>query len=143
MVVANNKIDAKKSRQTDNDFDDHADAAVPCGAHRLMKFIQGFTWSHWMPPSGEFLHRIAMAAAMVDDFGWKHKTLTKNDFLLATYVRPKPKPGDNFGTRSGPFTHLINTTSFINMWDAMIGAEELANISSYQTLWGDKKYKNY
>jgi hypothetical protein len=24
-------------------FDDHADAAVQCGAHRLMKHIQGFT----------------------------------------------------------------------------------------------------
>jgi hypothetical protein len=25
------------------------------------------------------------------------------------------------------------------MWNAMIGAEELVVISSYQTLWGDKK----
>jgi hypothetical protein len=33
-----------------------------------------------MPPSGECSHRIAAAAAMVDDFGRKHKTLTKNYF---------------------------------------------------------------
>jgi hypothetical protein len=42
--------------------------------------IQGFTRSHWMPPSGEFLHRIAAAAAMVNDFGRKHETLTKKYF---------------------------------------------------------------
>jgi hypothetical protein len=64
----------------DDDIDGHGDAAVRRGAHRKMKHIQGFTRSHWMPPSGEFLHRIAVAAAMVDDFGRKHKTLTKNYF---------------------------------------------------------------
>jgi hypothetical protein len=30
--------------------------------------IQGFTQSHWMPPLGECLRRIAPAAAMVDEF---------------------------------------------------------------------------
>ena len=49
------------------------------GCH-LMEHIQGFTQSHWMPPSGECSHRIAAAAAMVEDFGRKHKTLTKNYF---------------------------------------------------------------
>jgi hypothetical protein len=38
---------------------------------------QGFTRSQWMPPSGECLHCIVAAAAMVDNFGRKHKTLTK------------------------------------------------------------------
>jgi hypothetical protein len=33
-----------------------------------MDHIQGFTRSHWMQPSGEFLRRIAPAAAMVDEF---------------------------------------------------------------------------
>jgi hypothetical protein len=45
-----------------------------------MNYNQGFTQSQWMPPSGECLHCIAAAAAMVDDFGRKHKTLTKNYF---------------------------------------------------------------
>jgi hypothetical protein len=49
------------------------------GRH-LMEHIQGFTRSHWMPPSGECSHPIAAAAAMVEDFGRKHKTLTKNYF---------------------------------------------------------------
>jgi hypothetical protein len=33
-----------------------------------------------MLPSGECSHRIAAAAALVEDFGRKHKTLTKNYF---------------------------------------------------------------
>ncbi len=49
-------------------------------AHRPMEHIQGFTRSHWMPPSGECLRRIAPAAAMVDDFEKTHKTLTKHNF---------------------------------------------------------------
>jgi len=42
--VANNEIDAtKKNRQINDDFDDHEDEAVRCGAHCLMKHNQGFT----------------------------------------------------------------------------------------------------
>jgi hypothetical protein len=33
-----------------------------------------------MTPSGECLYCIAVAAAMVDDFGRKHKTIKKNIF---------------------------------------------------------------
>jgi hypothetical protein len=67
------KLMRQKCRQIDNDFDDHADAAVQCGVHLPMKHNQGFTRSQWMLPSGECLHRIAAAAAMVDDFGRKKK----------------------------------------------------------------------
>ena len=69
--------------QINDDLDDHADAVVRCGAHRPMKHNQGFTQSQWMPPLGECSHRIAAAAAIVDDFGQKHKTLTKNLFLAS------------------------------------------------------------
>jgi len=58
----------KKCRRIPGDFDGHVDAAVRREAHRPMEHIQGFTRSHWMPPSGECLRRIAPAAAMVDDF---------------------------------------------------------------------------
>jgi len=33
-----------------------------------MEHINGFTQSHWMPPSGESLRRIVPAAATIDDF---------------------------------------------------------------------------
>ena len=69
--------DNKKCRQITGNFDCHADAALRCGAHRPIEHILGFTRSHWMLPTGECLHRIATAAAMVDEFGRKHKTLIK------------------------------------------------------------------
>ena len=58
----------KKCRQIDNNFDGHSNAAVLRGAHRPMERIQGFTISHWMPPSGKCLRRIALMAAMIDEF---------------------------------------------------------------------------
>jgi hypothetical protein len=57
-----------KCRQIDDDFDNHADAALWCGAHHPMKHNHDFTLSQWMPPLGECLRCIAPAAAMVDDF---------------------------------------------------------------------------
>jgi hypothetical protein len=38
-----------------------------------MKHIQGFTGSHWMPPSGECLQRITPSAAVVNEFVEKKK----------------------------------------------------------------------
>jgi len=49
--------DNKKCRRIAGDFDGHGDRAHP-----------GFTRSHWTPPSGECLRRIAPSAAMVEDF---------------------------------------------------------------------------
>ena len=34
------------------------------GAYHPMQHDQGFTKSHWTPPSGDYLLRIALAAAM-------------------------------------------------------------------------------
>ena len=75
--------DNTKCRQIAGDFDCHADAAVRCGAHRPMKHIQGFTRSHWMPPSGECLRRIAPAAAMVDEFVETTQNTNKKLFLAS------------------------------------------------------------
>jgi len=58
----------QKCRQIDGNFDCHGNAAVQRGAHCLIEYIQGFTRSHWMPPSGECLRCIAQAAAMVKEF---------------------------------------------------------------------------
>ena len=82
MVVANNQInDNRKCRHIVGSFNGHAYALVRWGAHCPMEHIPGFTRSHWMTPSGKCgLHRIAPAAAMVDELGAKHKTLTTNYF---------------------------------------------------------------
>ena len=45
-------------------FDGHADISKRYGAHRPMKHDQGYTGSHWTPPSGNYSLRIAPAAAM-------------------------------------------------------------------------------
>jgi hypothetical protein len=44
-------------------YDGHADALEQYGVHRLIQHDQGFTRSHWMPPSGNYLLRIAPEAA--------------------------------------------------------------------------------
>ena len=46
---------------------------------------------------------------------------------------------ENFIPQNGPSTQLIDVTSFVQMWNAMIGAEELAVIYSYQTFSADKQ----
>jgi hypothetical protein len=60
--------DAKKYTHFAGNFHCHGDVAVKFGAHCPIEHISGFTRSHWMPPSGKCLGRIALAAAMVDDF---------------------------------------------------------------------------
>ena len=57
----------EKCRQIADDFDCHAYVAVQCGAHRPIDHIPGFTRSHWMLTLGECSHRIAAAAALVDE----------------------------------------------------------------------------
>ena len=50
------------------------------GAHRPIEHIPGFNRSHWMPLLVKCLNCIAAAAAMVNNFGQKLKTLPKNYF---------------------------------------------------------------
>jgi hypothetical protein len=75
----------KKCRRIAGDFDCHADAVVRRGAHRPIEHIQGFTRSHWMPPSGECLHRIVPAAAMVDGFVETTLNTNKTQLLPSIY----------------------------------------------------------
>jgi hypothetical protein len=82
MVVGTIKINNdKKCKEITGDFDHHVDAAIQFGEHCTMEHIQGFSRSHCMPSSGKCLRRIAPAAAMVDDFGCKHKSTTKTQLL--------------------------------------------------------------
>jgi hypothetical protein len=81
MVVGGNGIkEDKKCRESAGDFDHHVDAAVQCRVHRPMEHILGFTRSHWMPPSGECLHCIAPAAAMVDKYIENTQNTNKKHF---------------------------------------------------------------
>ena len=44
-------------------FDGHGEALKQHMRHLPMQHVQGYTWSHWMPPSGNYSLRIAPAAA--------------------------------------------------------------------------------
>jgi len=46
-------------------FDGHAKALKRYMRHRPMQHVQGYTGSHWTPPSGDYSLRIALAAARV------------------------------------------------------------------------------
>jgi hypothetical protein len=78
MVVGNNESTAKTN--AGESLAISIAMAMQRTATRLMKQIQGFTQSHWMPQSVECLCRIALAATMVNNLNETHKTLTKHNF---------------------------------------------------------------
>jgi hypothetical protein len=43
-------------------FDGHGSAPEQYRRHRPMQHVQGYSRSHWMPPSGDYLLRITPAA---------------------------------------------------------------------------------
>jgi hypothetical protein len=107
--------------------------------HRPMEHIPGFTRSHWMLPLGKCLHLITPAAAMVNKYIKNTQNTNKKLFLASDYGTNRSLVVyENFIPQKGPSTQLIDATSCIKMCDATIGAEELADISSYQTLSADK-----
>ena len=78
MVVRNNE-----SMAIDGNFDCHGNAAVRRRAHCLIEHVQGFTGSHWMPPSVKCSHRIAPAAAMVNEFVETTQNTNKTQLLAS------------------------------------------------------------
>ena len=115
MVVGDSESTAtKKCRQIDGDFDGHGDASVRRGTHRPIDHIQGFIRSHWMPPSGECLRRIAPAAAMVKEFEKNTLNTNKTQLLASNYGTFRALVVcENFVTRKGPSTHVIDATSVV------------------------------
>ncbi len=70
---------------------------------------------------------------------WKHTKPNKKLFLASDYGTHRSLVvHENVIPQKRPSTQLINATSCVKMCDATIGAEELADISSYQTLSADK-----
>ncbi len=56
-------------------FDGHDDRMVQCRVHCPMKHVQGYLRSHWTPPLGKYLPRIAPVDAMDIDFGVKNQVV--------------------------------------------------------------------
>ena len=104
----------KKCRRIDGNFYCHGDAAVRRGAHRPMEHVQGFTGSHWMPPSGKCLRRIAPAAAMVNEFVETTQNTNKTQLLASNYSTFRALViSENFIPQNEPSTQLIDATSFV------------------------------
>ncbi len=61
-------------------FDGHGEALKQHMRHLLMQHVQGYTRSHWTPPSGNYSLRIASAAARAT----ANKTKMKNVSTLLT-----------------------------------------------------------
>jgi hypothetical protein len=71
---------------------------------------------------------------------WNDTNTNKTHFLASNYGTFRALVVcENFIPQNGPSTQVIDATSFVLMWNTTIGAEELAIISSYQTLSVDKK----
>jgi len=77
----------KKYTRFAGHFDDHADAPVGCGTHCPIEHNQGFTWSHWTLPSGNYSHRTALAAAMVIDGNDTQNTKANCCCFSGTFLR--------------------------------------------------------
>jgi hypothetical protein len=71
----------------------------------------------------------------------KHKITNKAQLLASNYHTCFFPNQLTFGTQTGPSTQLIDQTSDLKICDATNGAEELADISSYQTLSEDTNSK--
>jgi hypothetical protein len=54
-------------------FDGHGSPPVQYKAHHPMQHVQGYSRSHWTPPSGDYLLHIAPAAARAT----ANKTMTQ------------------------------------------------------------------
>jgi hypothetical protein len=86
-----------------------------------MEEIQGHTGSHWMPPSGAYLHRIATEIAMVLIFGIKNRVVVFASFEASVQT-----------AQNRPSTQLIEATSCVDEWHVTIGEQALDYILRYQ-----------
>jgi hypothetical protein len=82
-----------------------------------------------MPPSGEYLPRIAPTDAMAINFSENNQVVALWKSLSEASVKK---------AQNGPSTQLIKATSCVERSNATMKAEELTYLSSYQTLPTDK-----
>ncbi len=69
--------------------------------------------------------------------------ITNKTKLLASDCMVAQAKSCMLGTQKGPSTHIIDATSCVKMRDSFIKEEELAHISSYQTLSANKNLESY
>jgi hypothetical protein len=85
-------------------FDGHGGPPVQYEAHPLMQHVQGYSGSHWMPPSGNYLLLIAPAAARATG---KQTTMNKYTYFASCFDGHGNAPVCNraFPDEGGPGLH--------------------------------------
>jgi len=79
-----------------------------------MEHIQGFTRSHWMPPLGKCLRRIALVAVMVDEFVETTQNTNKTQLLDSNYGTFQALVVcENLVPQNSSSTQVIDATSCI------------------------------
>ncbi len=92
-----------------------------------------------MPLLGKCLRRIAPGATKANKYIENTQNTNKKLFLASDYsTNWSLVVYENLIPQKGPSTQLTDATSYVNMCDSTIGAEELSNILRYQTLSADK-----
>ena len=92
-------------------------APVRCQAHHQMQHVQGYLRSHWMPSLGKYSPHIAPVDAMVINF-WPHKS-------SCGIVKSLSK-ASNQKAQNGPFTQLVEATSWVERSNAKMKAEKFS-----------------
>ncbi len=98
-------------------FDGHDNEPVQFWAYCPMQLVQGYLRSHWMPPLGKYLPRIALVDGMVINFGVKK-------LVVALWNRCSKASVQK--AQNGPSTQLIEATSCVEKSNATIEAKEIS-----------------
>ena len=75
-------------------------------AHHPMEDVMGYIRGHWMPPQGDYSHRIAPAAARVIGFGTHNQGCGGENGTSKT---------SSIKAHNGPSTHVIDAASFVKL----------------------------
>ncbi len=86
-----------------------------------------------MPPLGKCTRRIALAAAMVDNFAWNKKKNNKTQLLPSFLTVDRRKKDIESWDLSRPYTHVLGATSLDPNHYTTSQVEELSYILSYET----------
>jgi hypothetical protein len=121
--------DNEKCRQIAGDFDCHADEVVRCGAHCPYRAsLEATGCCHWASACIVLPRRPPWPTIVVKNTKHYQKTIfSYRSQKLWEFCTPK---------QTLYSAHQCNKLR--SMWNAALGAEELADISMYQTLWGEK-----
>ena len=100
-----------------------------------MEDVLGYSRGCWMPPPGNYSHRIAPVASRVIGIGTHNQGCGSGQWKW--HLQASSKKAQNW-----PSTHVIDATSFVKLWHRTIGAEELSYFSQLSNVDSVQKLVN-